>query len=496
MRGEYSHIASVNRSLIARPKEKKRVAYPSGSLEDIIEEILKMHKTGVSDTRAFACQLQGRDQVETVENVHGFIREHIRYIVDPIGTQVIKTPAVTNKDGFGDCKAYSLFAASILENLGITYLYRFVGFPGEKKVSHVYIVALIGGKEYPLDACLARPFVEKLYSINIDKMPKIISLSGVNDLVTTPWEFDPSTTTEGEIQLYIMRERLELEKQILENQTGINGPGELYRAYDLTIDQVNKALGLISSGMAGAAAVGGFFSKIGEAIKKVGNAVKKVVTTPARVAIQTAVKLLLPKASPFFLYLFITDENTLKKVSPAVRTKRKKAESVMKFMVKHLAMSDAVLMGLVRNGIMKIYQKTPEQLIKAGMEGRLSGIGAFPLALIEPVIKIIQTIAKLFTKKEETPEVSGNDIPNPETELFVPNKSDVTQYNNQAKKQTTTLPVLDNSPVRQPVYQEEVFTPNNTLDDGKGAPEESANNALIWGGLAALAAAGFLVFRN
>ena len=494
--GHINRAGIANRAAIAKPKGKKRIAYPSGTVGDIIDEIMRIHLVGVSDTKKFAWELKGGDQVETAGNIHAFIRSNIRYEVDPIGLQIIKTPAVTNRDGFGDCKAYSLFTASLLENLGIPYLYRFAGYGEEKKPSHVYIVAIIGGKEYPLDACLARPFTEKIYSINIDKMPQIISLSGVNDLVTTPWNFDPQTTTEGQMELYIMRERLELEKQILENQVGISGPKELYKAYDETLSQLNQAISMIEAGNIGLASISGFLQKIGQAVKKVGTAVKKVVTAPALLPIQLAVKLLLPKAAPFFLYLFITDEKTLSKVNPAVRVKRKKAESVMKFMVKHLGMNETILMGLVRNGIMNTYKKTPEQIILAGMEGRLSGIGAFPLALIEPVIKIIQTIAQLFQKKEETPAVSTNDLPDPEKELFVPNKVDVTQYTDQAKKQTTTLPILNN-PALNPVTDRQPAYPDQTqyTSDG-GAASNGNNNLLVGGGILAALAAGYFILKN
>jgi len=88
----------------------------------------------------------------TAKNIHTFIQDNIEYREDPPGVQDIKSPAKLYASGFGDCKSFSLFAGSVLQNLGISYYYRFVGFAGDDEVTHVYVVVQDGPQEYIIDA--------------------------------------------------------------------------------------------------------------------------------------------------------------------------------------------------------------------------------------------------------------------------------------------------------------------------------------------------------
>jgi hypothetical protein len=180
----------------------------------------------------------------------------------------------------------------------------------------------------------------------------------------------------------------------------------------------------------GAQAAGRFAVKAAKATSRVavkaGKAFVKVVTAPMRLFVKGLAEVLLPKVSQFFLYLFITNPNTIASLPATVRAKRRKAELFAKFMTDVIGMKEDHFLKIVRNGIVKATKQTPEQLLATHVKGSLSGVGILPLALIPvgakllplaakllPVLlQIVQKIASLFGKKpsqDETP--TAEDVP-------------------------------------------------------------------------------------
>jgi len=94
-------------------------------------------------TEKIALQLKGRTVEETANNIYNFLYNHVQYKADG-QLQQLRSPACTwaqRKEGV-DCKSYSVFASSILSNLGITHAIRQVRqayyYPDE--FTHVYVV--------------------------------------------------------------------------------------------------------------------------------------------------------------------------------------------------------------------------------------------------------------------------------------------------------------------------------------------------------------------
>jgi len=94
-------------------------------------------------TAKIALRLEGRTVEETVNNIYQFLYDHIQYTADG-SLQQLRSPACTwmqRKQGV-DCKSYSVFASSILSNLGIIHAVRQVRqtyfYPEE--FTHVYVV--------------------------------------------------------------------------------------------------------------------------------------------------------------------------------------------------------------------------------------------------------------------------------------------------------------------------------------------------------------------
>ena len=87
--------------------------------------------------------LKGRSLQETVNNIYQFLYDHVQYTADgPL--QQLRSPACTwaqRKEGV-DCKSYSVFASSILSNLGIKHFIRQIrqAYFYPEEFTHVYIV--------------------------------------------------------------------------------------------------------------------------------------------------------------------------------------------------------------------------------------------------------------------------------------------------------------------------------------------------------------------
>lgn len=91
---------------------------------------------------------------EQCRAIFSYLVRNVRYKLDPVGDQYIKTPGRLLADGEGDCKSLTMFFASCMHSLGIPFLVRFVNFDGGFQYSHVYPVALDeSGNEIVLDMC-------------------------------------------------------------------------------------------------------------------------------------------------------------------------------------------------------------------------------------------------------------------------------------------------------------------------------------------------------
>ncbi|MBC7509664.1 MAG: hypothetical protein H7320_13090 [Ferruginibacter sp.] len=200
--------------------------------------------------------------------------------------------------------------------------------------------------------------------------------------------------TEGEMDLLLTRQRLEIEKM---NSAAVAGPFNYQQDnYDEALKVVNHALANISNpehlhaigevliGKAkkkgGKTGAGRFLQKIAKGVKKGVKAVSKVVTAPLRLIGKGAMELYLPKAAPAFLYLF-AEENVL---PDKMRVKRKKADKFKKFVVKMLGMKEKHFMAIIRNKLTKNYGRSPESFLadaikKIAAAPHINGIGKTPM---------------------------------------------------------------------------------------------------------------------
>lgn len=163
--------------LIDKPNFKQKLINLYGNTDDIINTLVQTHPLSVKTVEKFAKHLKGDTEKQTCENVWNFVKKNIKYVLDPSGTQKLKTASRTWYDKFGDCKSYSLLIGSLLQNLGIKAKYRLVSYSDMDIPTHVYVVT----DKYVLDCCLPAFNIEKKYNFKRDiDMTKISMLSGIN----------------------------------------------------------------------------------------------------------------------------------------------------------------------------------------------------------------------------------------------------------------------------------------------------------------------------
>ena len=178
-------VSNANRTINAANNQQV-VINSNGATFDIIREIIEVDKTAYKDTLRFAPQLKGYNLKDTCKNIWEFVHNNITYKEDPNGYQFIKTPASLWSTKTGDCKSFAIFVGSILKNLNIPYLYRFVSFDNGN-YTHVYIVVPTGQQEIIIDTTIKYFNTETQFKTKKEiPMTKIIKVSGVGAAVKVP----------------------------------------------------------------------------------------------------------------------------------------------------------------------------------------------------------------------------------------------------------------------------------------------------------------------
>lgn len=126
----------------------------NGDTYKTINEMKKIALKYRSQTSKISKLLTGPTIKATCDNIYQFLYDHLQYSADG-SDQYLKSPACawkTRKQGI-DCKSYSVFASTILLNLGIPHVIRKVIQPSSPgRWSHVYVIVKHKGKELIIDS--------------------------------------------------------------------------------------------------------------------------------------------------------------------------------------------------------------------------------------------------------------------------------------------------------------------------------------------------------
>jgi hypothetical protein len=165
--------------LVPKPQGITVVKYQNGLTKDIIQVILEVFKNNWRQVQHFAPLFAMPTLSETCQAIHSYIRQNIRYKLDTKGEQLIKRPSAIIHQAEGDCKAYSILTASILQCLHIPFAFRFVKYNAKRDFTHVYVVA--GKEQIPIDACISTPNAETKYFSKLDyDMTQIAEIGKAN----------------------------------------------------------------------------------------------------------------------------------------------------------------------------------------------------------------------------------------------------------------------------------------------------------------------------
>ena len=107
--------------------------------KDIRDLLVKLVPKAKAQMGTFAQQFKGRNPQETCKKIFDYIKSNFTYVADG-GEQIIKLPSALLRKKVGDCKSYSLFTASILENLKIPYKFVYTSYSANPIPQHVYVV--------------------------------------------------------------------------------------------------------------------------------------------------------------------------------------------------------------------------------------------------------------------------------------------------------------------------------------------------------------------
>ena len=138
--------------MIAQAENKNTIINRRGKTEDIMQAVIDCYNSDYAQVRELAESLSGDDTLSRCRAVFDFVDKNIRYQMDPLQKQWIRTPARLWSDGEGDCKSFSIFICSCLRCMGIPHLFRFAAYEGASDPTHVYAVAIDeAGKEIIVD---------------------------------------------------------------------------------------------------------------------------------------------------------------------------------------------------------------------------------------------------------------------------------------------------------------------------------------------------------
>lgn len=174
-------------------KNEKRIVKKNGVTKDIVNAVVDCYNTHRNSVpESLLTSVASNDPYEVCYNIWVWVIDNIRYVKDPDGQQWIKTPARLIYDGCGDCKSMSILICSALSKMGIKNKFRFTSYDGSSNYTHVYPVAVIDGKELPVDAVAmiqrGTPFGEQVeYSKNKDYM-NTTEISELSGLGISYWE--------------------------------------------------------------------------------------------------------------------------------------------------------------------------------------------------------------------------------------------------------------------------------------------------------------------
>ncbi len=112
-----------------------------GDTKVAIDNMVMWSKKYQHHTAELSKLFKSKDIVKTCADIHTFLYNHFQYKIDGFN-QNLRSPAcswASRKNGI-DCKSYSIFASTILSNLGIKHYFRRIKQGAGEGFTHVYVI--------------------------------------------------------------------------------------------------------------------------------------------------------------------------------------------------------------------------------------------------------------------------------------------------------------------------------------------------------------------
>jgi hypothetical protein len=161
-------------------QNKNEMLVQDQSTGDIIDAICNAHNRHAQEYSRISSFFNAGTRKEVGRKIFNFLKNNVRYVIEPGSKQTVKSPAAILATGYGDCKHYSLFAGGVLQSLGIPFAYRFASYRTfDKQPQHVFVVINPGASEIWLDPVVGQYDYKKPYKHATDRKMALYSISGV-----------------------------------------------------------------------------------------------------------------------------------------------------------------------------------------------------------------------------------------------------------------------------------------------------------------------------
>lgn len=172
--------ANVLMGRLAPFQNKNEMLVQDQSTGDIIDAICNAHSRYAQEYSRISSFFNAGTRKEVGRKIFNFLKNNVRYVIEPGSKQTVKSPAAILATGYGDCKHYSLFAGGVLQSLGIPFAYRFASYRAfDKQPQHVFVVINPGANEIWLDPVVGQYDYKKPYKHATDRKMALYSISGV-----------------------------------------------------------------------------------------------------------------------------------------------------------------------------------------------------------------------------------------------------------------------------------------------------------------------------
>lgn len=155
----------------------------NGKTSDILYSLVAAAPVAIEQAKQFNLPecvgiMDGMPAIEAGKLTGEWIRENIKYKLDPFNEQNIQLPSSLLRTKNGDCKSLSLLFLAIMEAAGYNAGFRFVSYKANKPFTHVYnYICISENKFHTFDCCIKN--LKELQHFKHKKDMRVNYLAGV-----------------------------------------------------------------------------------------------------------------------------------------------------------------------------------------------------------------------------------------------------------------------------------------------------------------------------